>query len=80
MPPFKHPDFVWPTLRTLTVKLRHMPDVSIGASVSLDTGKPIVDFRIDGGDEETLTPAEAYNACVTSSRGAAPSRIAAVHL
>jgi len=59
MPPFKHKDFVWPTIRTLAVKLRHMPDVSIGASVSLDTGKPVVDFRIAGGDEETLTPAEA---------------------
>ena len=58
MPPFKHPDFTWPTIRTITIKLRHMPDISIDASVSIDTGKPIVDFRIDD-DDGLLTPAEA---------------------
>jgi hypothetical protein len=31
----------------------------VDASVSLDSGRPIVDFRIDGDDEHTLTPAEA---------------------
>lgn len=70
MPPFNHPDFVWPTLRTLTIKLRHMPDISIGASVSLDTGKPIVDFRIDAGDKETLTPAEARRVAASLVRAA----------
>lgn len=70
MPPFKHRDFAWPTLRTLTVKLRHMPDILIDASVSLDTGKPIVDFRIDGGHEETLTPAEARRVAAALIRAA----------
>lgn len=48
----------WPSMRTTTIKPRHMPDISIGASVSIDTGKPIVGFRVGDGDEDTLTPAE----------------------
>lgn len=59
MPPFNHRDFKWPTMRTATVRLRHMPDIMVDASVSLDTGNPIVDFRIDGCDEQTMTPDEA---------------------
>ncbi len=70
VPPFKHPDFVWPTLRTRTIELRHMPDISIDASVSVDTGRPIVDFRIDGRDEETLTPVEARRVAVVLVRAA----------
>ncbi len=70
MPPFPHPDFVWPTIRTLTIKLRRMPDVLIGASVSLDTGKPVVDFRVYDGEAETLTPAEARRLAAALVRAA----------
>lgn len=62
--------FKWPTMRTATVKLRHMPDVMVDASVSLDTGRPIVDFRIDGDDEQTLTPAEARRVAVALIKAA----------
>lgn len=70
MPPFKHRSFVWPTLRTTTVRLRHMPDILIGASVSIDTGRPVVDFQIDGDDEETITPAEARRVAAALVRAA----------
>ena len=55
----KPPKQPWPTIRTITIKLRHMPDILIDASVDIHTGKPVVDFRIDGQDEETMTPTEA---------------------
>lgn len=70
MPPFPHPDFVWPTIQTITIKLRHMPDILVDASVSLDSGKPIVDFRIDGDDEQTLTPLEARRVAATLIKAA----------
>lgn len=59
MPTFNHRDFKWPTMRTAIVRLRHMPDIMVDASVSLDTGKPIVDFRIVRRATVTLTPDEA---------------------
>ncbi len=57
MPSYKK--IVWPAIRTIRIKLRHMPDVLIDASVAVDTGKPTVYLRIDGGDQVPLTPTEA---------------------
>lgn len=71
MPPFKHKDFRWPSMREVTIRLRHLPDILIGASVSLDSGRPIVDFRIGDGDDETLTPTEARRVAAVLLRAAA---------
>lgn len=49
----------WPTMRDLIVRMRHMPDIVIGASVSIDTGHPVVCFRIDNDDEMPMTASEA---------------------
>ena len=55
----RKPPVSWPTMDTVNIKLRYMPDIQIGASVSLATGRPIVDFRVGDADEDSLTPAEA---------------------
>lgn len=71
MPPFKHKSFWWPSMREVIIKLRYLPDIRIGATVSLDTGRPIVDFRIGDGDAESLTPAEARRVAAVLLRSAA---------
>lgn len=57
-------------MRDVVVKSRYMPDFQIGASVSLDTGRPIVDFRVGDGDEDSLTPAEARRLAAALVRAA----------
>lgn len=59
MPPFRHKAFVWPTIRTITIRRPRQPSVSVDASVSIDTGRPIVDVQIDDGDNLTLTPVQS---------------------
>lgn len=49
----------YPSIRDIVVKMRHMPDVIIDASVSINTGRPIVGFRLDQDDSLHMTPAEA---------------------
>jgi hypothetical protein len=44
----------WPSI---TLQMKHLPEITLGASVSLDTGRPIVGYG--DGDEFALTPAEA---------------------
>lgn len=60
----------WPSMRAVTLKTKYLPDVTIGASVSLDTGRPIVDFRCGDGDDFSLTPAEARRMATTLIKAA----------
>lgn len=60
----------WPTMRDMVVKMRHMPDVIVDASVSIDTGRPIVGFRLDQDDSRHMTPAEARRVATALMRAA----------
>lgn len=60
----------WPSMTPVTVRLRYLPDIEIGASVSLDSGRPVVDFRMGDGDDETFTPAEARRLATVLIRAA----------
>jgi len=46
-------------MKDIVLSAKHLPKVTIGASVSFDTGRPIVEFRCGDYDESSLTPAEA---------------------
>ena len=60
----------WPSMNPITLKMKFLPEITLGASVSLDTGRPIVDFRCGDGDEYSLTPAEARKMAAALVRAA----------
>ncbi len=60
----------WPSMNPITLKMKYLPEITLGASVSLDTGRPIVDFRCGDGDEFALTPAEARKLAAVLVRAA----------
>lgn len=49
----------WPMIDDKIIRPRHMPDIEIGATVSIDTGRPIVTVRVGDGDADALSPVEA---------------------
>lgn len=49
----------YPTMRTVELKMRRMPDVLVDATVSLETGRPVVTVRVGDGDDSEMTPSEA---------------------
>lgn len=60
----------WPMIADKTIKLRHMVDLEIGASVSIDTGRPIVTVRVGEGDCDAMTPTEARRVAVALVKAA----------
>ncbi len=67
MPPLRPK---WPSMNPITLQMKYLPEITLGASVSLDTGRPIVDFRCGDGDEYSLTPAEARKMAAALVRAA----------
>lgn len=50
----------WPTMKSIELKMRHTVDMAIDATVSIDTGRPVVAVHRYGPfDDEHFTPAEA---------------------
>jgi hypothetical protein len=60
----------WPSMIPITIQMKHLPEITLGASVSLYTGRPIVDFRYGDGDECALLPAEARKLAAALVRAA----------
>lgn len=60
----------WPMIADKTIRLRHMVDLIIGASVSIDTGRPIVTVRVGDGDCDAMTPTEARRVAAALIRAA----------
>ena len=60
----------WPRMRDVTVKMRHSPDFIIDASVSIDTGRPIVGIRVVNDDPLAMTPTEARRLAAALVRAA----------
>lgn len=61
----------WPSMRTAVVRAGDgCPEARVDASVSLSTGRPVVDLQFDGMDEWTLTPGVARRIAVALLRAA----------
>lgn len=69
----------YPTMKEIQVDMTHGACFHVGATVSLHTGKPVVEIRQAKDDGSLLTPIEAERLAKALLRAATCARAKAAH-